>query len=1194
MPGTMLDLLLAEALRGASPGPAPLAELPNALLAPPPSSTAPSTPEARPAGLFAEPESTASTHAINPAADLTLDPADPTDLLPDGMASVTLLSPGPIEPQPGTPQPTGDESFVVSTSALPAAQSEPTFPAPEESAPFFGNVFVSGDGDPGPKGPPAQPLSGESVPTVSILAYDPFAGEEQPSPGSTTGLFRFTRDGDTTDPLTVYFVTSGTADPGADYQTLPAPVTITVNEQPIVAYPITIEASKTTAWLTIEAVNDGAVENTVAEEVATFTLVVPDGGAYLVNAQAGADTMTIVDNDPWADGTSVVWVEAHDPTAQEPVAYSGPGTNMAEFLFHRTNATAMQDVQFTWTGAATFADDYTVIPSGWYVGTTTVRFMPGQATTGMTVRPVGDDLTEGAEDVVVTITSAGGGAIDPDRTAATAVIYDTDYDYPNPWPIAPSWDYTVGVGAQGGSVDEAGESSDALRVSWAWARIGYPGENGWVYPPPPPENGVPDLNFLLGGSGRNGLDYYLTMGDPVFTGPGTGYKDYTITALDDTEYEGTESAEFILLPTAEYALGDISGGAVGIVDDDAEPLPVVDVSAPDPFATEQGPTTGSFLITRDDTGVAFPLTVSYSMSGDATYGADYSLAGETGYFPAGVSKIEIALLPVDDTEEEDIEKADLGLAESASYTIGASPGTVNIVDNDKMGGDLDIIDSKVAVVDEDKEENPGGWVSANNDNDNYNFVGPAATSLIHKIDSTETAKVAGENDLIKIIAHDLIAPPGLLGKFTLEWSSTNIHIWKTADKDGAVASGVEVPAGGVAAYWVEGLALSSSMAAEEIKLVWTDSVAGPQELDKVNFTVYEVTGVMNVPGYSSYDYRVTVPGGTYIGQFVSVTNGSEWAIQLSGGGAVPWVTTAKILWNGGPVVGTYRVRPGFDLANFFVNREVNVVKVEMTAAAGFNNRITYRNPPEQSVLFIEVINSAKDIGPAMAVNLRVTRLEGPVVGGTVRGVRFVEIGMIQNSKITLMHSDYDGFVPAKRRICKLEGNTVWVDCYTEAGASTPPWYDSQHSTGTRGVYTHGSDPAAGTYVANIDFNITDTPRLSGTDNMALTIGAVTKNPDRFAIKLNLNLYFAVRTQEAILNSDKVFTQRGSAAWYFDGSGTIVGNTWAPIMSTKNDGSRSFVEVTNGTVVPVTTGTTGNAALTANYKLGPAGWDTVNQ
>ena len=186
----------------------------------------------------------------------------------------------------------------------------------------------------------------------------------------------------------------------------------------------------------------------------------------------------------------------------------------------------------------------------------------------------------------------------------------------------------------------------------------------------------------------------------------------------------------------------------------------------------------------------------------------------------------------------------------------------------------------------------------------------------------------------------------------------------------------------------------------------------------------------------------------------------------------------------------------------------------------------------------------------------------------MRGVRFVEVGMIQNVGFTKDHSDYDGFTIPKRRLGSLESNKMWLDTITtNPGASTPPWYDSNSKAGIRSLYNHGSDPVAGAVIENIDLDTRDRPKIQGTDTMALTIEGVTKLPDRFAIKLDFNLYCAVHTKEAILDSDKVFTQREKASWYFDGSGSLINGVWTK-STADNNGDKLFTEVINGDVVPV--------------------------
>ena len=106
--------------------------------------------------------------------------------------------------------------------------------------------------------------------------------------------------------------------------------------------------------------------------------------------------------------------------------------------------------------------------------------------------------------------------------------------------------------------------------------------------------------------------------------------------------------------------------------------------------------------------------------------------------------------------------------------------------------------------------------------------------------------------------------------------------------------------------------------------------------------------------------------------------------------------------------------------------------------------------------------------------------------------------------------------------------------------------------------------------------------------MTLTIGTVSDLADKFAIEFDFNLYLGVRTVQDVNGSKDVYTQRGKAAWEFDGSGTInASGVWTQ-SGTGNTGSASFAEVANGDVVPVTTGTS------LNTLFGTQTWTTENQ
>jgi hypothetical protein len=67
------------------------------------------------------------------------------------------------------------------------------------------------------------------------------------------------------------------------------------------------------------------------------------------------------------------------------------------------------------------------------------------------------------------------------------------------------------------------------------------------------------------------------------------------------------------------------------------------------------------------------------------------------------------------------------------------------------------------------------------------------------------------------------------------------------------------------------------------------------------------------------------------------------------GAGEPLTSTANIFWSGGPVVGIYRASPGKSVDNFFVDREVNVVLIQLKAN-GFAGKIVQVDAPNGNEL----------------------------------------------------------------------------------------------------------------------------------------------------------------------------------------------------------------------------------------------------
>jgi len=111
----------------------------------------------------------------------------------------------------------------------------------------------------------------------------------------------------------------------------------------------------------------------------------------------------------------------------------------------------------------------------------------------------------------------------------------------------------------------------------------------------------------------------------------------------------------------------------------------VNVSAADAEASEIGPDSGKFTLTR--TGITnAALTIRYQLSGDATLGSDYSLSQSLLTFPAGVTSIDVFVNPIVDGLAEGDETVKLNILAASdpvhpAYQAGSSGiATVTISD----------------------------------------------------------------------------------------------------------------------------------------------------------------------------------------------------------------------------------------------------------------------------------------------------------------------------------------------------------------------------------------------------------------------------------------------------------------------------------------------------------------------------------
>ena len=125
-----------------------------------------------------------------------------------------------------------------------------------------------------------------------------------------------------------------------------------------------------------------------------------------------------------------------------------------------------------------------------------------------------------------------------------------------------------------------------------------------------------------------------------------------------------------------------TNGAGGSVTVTAPALPTVTISATDPNASEAGPDTGIFAVTRSGS-TSGALTVNYTVSGTAGAGSDYTALAGSVTLASGAASATITVTPIDDMAVEGNETVIVTLSNNAAYAIGGpNSATVTIADND--------------------------------------------------------------------------------------------------------------------------------------------------------------------------------------------------------------------------------------------------------------------------------------------------------------------------------------------------------------------------------------------------------------------------------------------------------------------------------------------------------------------------------
>jgi len=551
---------------------------------------------------------------------------------------------------------------------------------------------------------------------VSIAATDPQAGERGPDAGTLT----VNRSGSVAEALTVALDIDGTAEPGMDFQALPATVTI--------------PAGATAAVLTILPVDDALFESTESVDVTLLA-----GSTYVVGAPSTA-SVTIADDD------TRVSVRATDPTASEN------GADTATFTLSRVGDTSgALDVSYALSGTALPGADF-ALTSG------IASFAPGAADVTVVVVPLDDTLLEGPETVTLTLQPgagyqldaldrAGVTILDDERPSVTIVVSDGTSSEAGPDPgsfeIARTGPTALPLVVEFSAFGAALEGVDYQRLG---GRVTIPaGASSVLLPIVPIDDslvegaetvvvtltsspdyvvvvpgiaGLPiaddDLGvvsieatdasaseamlepglFTLRRTGDVGQPLTVLVGrggtvvdgdyEPIgaFVAFPAGSATVTVPVIPraDNLVEGPELFTVTILPNLAYVVGAPASATVTIADDPTVVTLIASASA----AAEAGLVPGAFQLTRSGGDVGAALSVSVAIGGTGGANVDYAVLSGVVTFPAGQTAVTIPVRPLADNVVEGDETVvmTLNVPVAATYVVGApSSATVTITDD---------------------------------------------------------------------------------------------------------------------------------------------------------------------------------------------------------------------------------------------------------------------------------------------------------------------------------------------------------------------------------------------------------------------------------------------------------------------------------------------------------------------------------
>jgi hypothetical protein len=194
-------------------------------------------------------------------------------------------------------------------------------------------------------------------------------------------------------------------------------------------------------------------------------------------------------------------------------------------------------------------------------------------------------------------------------------------------------------------------------------------------------SGPVTVNYTLTGTASNGVDY-VSIPNSVVIAAGQISTNITVTPIDDSVSELTETVVLSLKGGASYSAVAPSTATVTIEDNDAQ---VVDVAVTAASTMYERITNdyATFSITRRGaTNAASYNVTTFVFSGTAVLNVDYVTNGPVTIDP-GVVSATFNISPIDNAGYNGNKTITVGLANGAGYSASTNTGTATIIDDEK-------------------------------------------------------------------------------------------------------------------------------------------------------------------------------------------------------------------------------------------------------------------------------------------------------------------------------------------------------------------------------------------------------------------------------------------------------------------------------------------------------------------------------